>query len=144
MGTETGAYFALCANDIIARSGMGGQRMNSRRLPPPLPFLRRALLPGASLAARRGHERTTARDWGAGLQSKLKQITTSNYSKERKGDGDVLVQLITFSVPKLTTEPSPPNPLSLPSLGKAQNATFHFGCLVCFGGKKCSKSTGTI
>lgn len=113
--------------------------MNSRRLLLPLPFL-----PGASLPAQRGHQRTTARGWGAGLLSKLKQITTRNYSDERKGDGDVLVQLITFSVAKLTKEPSPPNPLSFPSLGKPQNTTFHFGCLVCFGGKKCSKSTGTI
>lgn len=45
METATGAYFALCENDIIARSGMGGQRMNSRRLLPPPPFLSRAVLP---------------------------------------------------------------------------------------------------
>ena len=78
METETGAYFALCENDIIAGSGMGGQRMNSRWLLL-LPFLSRALLPGASLPAWQGHEQTTAHDWGAGLLSKLKQITTRKY-----------------------------------------------------------------
>lgn len=53
METEIGAYFALCENDITARSGMGGWGMNSRRLQPP-PLLSRALLFEASLPARHG------------------------------------------------------------------------------------------
>lgn len=78
MGTETGECSALCENDIIVRSGVGGQGVNSRQLLL-LSFLSRTLLSRTILPAQQGHELTTALDWDAGQLSKLKQKTTRKY-----------------------------------------------------------------